>query len=334
MKNKIITSGIDSEYVLGDLSSFLRNRGYEVLELNFAKTTRSESENILTLAKTNPIIYITSAHVNYTSQAIEHTQPTMYKQYPLYLSPLEILAILNPIKSIFIPHDLLTPFGDNNLSETRVLDLFDVILSPTEEHTLSLRSALPTSTKIYNAGWIKNHCCISKTPDQPKRKIVMFITFIYALQQTLGNKGVVDYLSPLLTKDVSIKFPNWEGVSVIEKLIKKKHPSTEIIPAKYSSVKIIKEADIIICNGTSSIHAESCLLGKPTICLLDNMGLSLSIQYEKLKKYKGLYFHDYRNKQPIPCHIIKKLNAQKNRVNTKTFDFDFVETLISNKDPA
>ena len=151
--NKLLTSGVDSEYVLTDLAAHLRTKGWDVTELDFGQF-KGDPRPVLDQLKQDQVGYITSAHTNLTTLVASVISPKFVELYPNYLSPLEILRYVQPKVSLYIPHDLLTPFGDTNLNEFRFLDLFDYILSPFPAP--ALQAALGKSVEVIQAGWIKH----------------------------------------------------------------------------------------------------------------------------------------------------------------------------------
>lgn len=328
LSNKtVVTSGVDSEYVLGGLSDYLRSKGAKVVEIDFG-SFKKDATALLRSLSTSEVVYITSAHTNLSLRVAEKLVPKFVKLYPNYLSPLEIIPLLNPKITIYIPHDLLTPYGDTNLDEYRFLNLYDYILAPTE--AAALNAALVGNTQVIEAGWIKYFQPIEEGSkhDGSKLNVVLFISMIEHLRTTLGVKGLVDYLKPLLTENVKIKLPQWRGVSELENEIKL-HGKATVIDSAVDSIQMIKQADVVICNGASSIHAESCLLGIPTVCLLDNQGISIQEQKEKLRKFTNIIFHDYSSRAPLNQSFLIELSNKKRKPEITHFKYETVENIIT-----
>jgi len=303
----IVTSGVDSEYVLSGLSHYLRSAGYEVYELDFA-TFHDDPVPLLKSLRKNAI-YITSAHTNLTCTTANYLVPEFPKIYPNYLAPIEIIPILNPKLSIYIPHDLLTPYGDTNLAELRFLDLFDHILVPTSHDKRILETVLPPSTQIHCAGWIKYVKKDQILSEQRTFPILLFISMIGHLRARYGADGIVDYLRPLLTPETYIKLPAWKNVDLIEEALRKQ-TQAQVIPSDENSITLIQQAELVVCNGASSIHAEATLMRKPTVCLLDVEGVTPAFQRKKLQHLDNIYFHDYSQKAPIPRSLVTQLKQQ------------------------
>lgn len=327
---KILTSGVDSEYVLTDLAAHLRTKGWDVTELDFG-LFKGDARPILDQLKHGEVAYITSAHTNLTRQVASILAPKFVELYPNYLSPLEILRYVQPALSFYVPHDLLTPFGDTNLNEYRFLDLFDYILSPFAND--ALQATLGPTVEVIQAGWIKhaNNSLervqsiqgASTTP-----RITLFISMLEHLRCHYGNEGVFDYFAPLLNENVTVKLPAWRDVEEIEAIFKARS-NARVYPANKNSISLIMESDLVVCNGASSIHAEANLMGCPTICLLDNEALPIEEQRNKLEHLPNVIFHDYRKRDQLPLRLIAEIGKEGRKAPAKPFDYSLIEKILS-----
>jgi len=334
MKKRILTSGVESEYVLSGLCQYLRDKSWDVTELDFG-VFKKNPHDILQSFVGQDTIYITSAHSNLTLRIAEVLVATFKDLYPNYMSPLDIIRAIKPSVSIYIPHDLLAPYGETNLNEFRCLDLFDYILAPTASP--ELQATLGKSTKVIDAGWIKyaglntysNKSLQEENNTAPK--VTLFISMIEHLRWRYGVDGFVKYFLPLLKSNVRVKLPAWEGVEEIESAFKAQGLA-EVVPAMNNSIDLIINSDVVICNGASSIHAEAALVGCPTICLLDNEAGTVSEQKNKLKNFPDIYFHDYRTREPISDSIIESLKVKNKKLPVKIFDYAVVERIIESAD--
>lgn len=329
MDIKIITSGVDSEYVLSKLSAYLRRKGYEVIELDFGKFA-GDTYKLLGKYLSDKMIYITSAHTNLSLRVASLLAPNFIKLYPNYLSPLEIIAYLKPIISIYIPHDLLTPYGDTNLDEYRFLDVYDYILAPYNASELK-KVISSKKTFIYEAGWVKlgKDTFFDSLVSKVKKpiEIMLFISMVEHLRTKFGADGFIDYLKPLLQPSIHIKLPVWSGMDIIEDKLRA-IKGINVVSAHENTMNLIKKSKVVVCNGASSIHAEAALLGKPTICLLDNEGISPEEQEKKLGQLPNIYFFDYRVKQSIPNDLLSSISANSCEPLLKSFDYTIVDNII------
>lgn len=324
---KIITSGVGSDYVLAELCNHLRFSGHDVTELDFGQLLGGADDLINPFIDKNAI-YITSSHTNLTLDVTKILFPQFNAQYPNYLSPLEIINKINPKASIYIPHDLLNPFGDACLNEYRFLDLYDYILTPYSPH--ALQATLGIQTQVIKAGWIKQ-LQITQSDHSYKKsnppRITLFISLFEHLRWRHGDQGLIDYFAPLLKENVRVKLPVWHDVETIESIFNARFPGS-VIPATESSIKVMQDTDIVICNGASSIHAESVLMGLPTICLLDDEAVLIDEQISKLKYLNSIIFHDYRKRTPINEEFIRNIALSNRSRSSSHFDYSIVDDII------
>jgi hypothetical protein len=336
MQPLVITSGIASEYVLGGVAADLRQRGLEVQEFDFG-TFAGDARSSLSELRHRDCVYITSAHTNLTRRVASVIAPFLLQRYPHYLSPLEFMAILKPRMSLYVPHDLLSPFGDSHLDEFRFLDLFDHILAPTADPIL--QSRVGRHTRVHAAGWIKFRAgglpadsaprsAALRTGASSQPRITFFISFVEHLMTKYGPSGIVEYFRPILTENVSVKLPLWQGVEEVERALRDQTPA-RVVPAECLSTELILRSDLVLCNGASSIQAESILLGVPAICLLDSEAEPRETKVRKLVQLPNLLFHDYETREPLPPELVQQALASGLPRRLKPFDPELVFSLIS-----
>ena len=327
----VVTSGVGSEYVLAELSEYLRGRSCQVHEFDFAGVKERQDKALSDLASKD-VVYITSTHSNLTREiALAGIAPWLIEAYPNYLSPLEIIPLLHPKTTIYIPHDLLSPYGDSLLSEWRFLDLYDHILTPYRVPILEKHCG--NDTQLHDAGWVKFNDEVAKRNQRShfcgdgSLKVSIFPSFIVHLMTNYGAAGAVDYLRPLLRSGVQIKLPNWHGVELIEQVISET-TEAELVNKSENSTEMILQSDIVICNGASSIVAEASLLGIPIICLLDDEAEPAAAKRDKLSAFPQVHFHDYTGRQPIDLTQLTKLASDPPACQLKPFSFEKVFDLV------
>jgi hypothetical protein len=329
----IVTSGVDSEYSLSDLSAFLREQDYEVVELDFGRVRESVKPLLRKLAK-RKTIFITSAHTNLSLRLAERIIPGFPKLYPYYLAPVEIIPMLRPKLSMFVPHDLLSPFGDDNLNERSFLDLYDHVFAPRPQSVLE--AELGPGTRVHVAGWIKfntRKIAVSKSLKLHGDKKMhatktLFISMIQHFLEKYGLDGFADYLGPILEPGMNVKLPAWKGIEHFEAVLVDRY-GVNIIPATDNSIELIGRSDVVLCNTISSILVESVLMGIPTVGLLDDEGLSADEKQRKSKDFPEISWHDYRNRSPFPEGYLAELASRPKNPCMKPFDFDAVLSLIN-----
>lgn len=331
MRRRIVTSGVDSEYVLSELCRHLRQCGHDVTELDFGSFS-GDARSLLRSFDMGEAAYITSAHINFSVRLASSLVPKFAERYPNYLAPVDIIPLLRPGLSIYIPHDLLTPYGDANLNEYRFLDCFDHVMAPVQAEVVG--AIVPPTTQVHAAGWIKY--CRSEYPSigEPRRRespspnIMLFVSMFEHLLSRFGVEGLVDYFRPILVPGARIKLPAWNGARDVEQALAAV-AGIEVVPTDVGTAGLILDADIVVCNGASSIHAEASMLGRPTICLLDDEGISRAEQRHKLATLPNVAFHDYRRREPIPRSLIAHVLGAITPAVLKPFDFALVEKIVA-----
>lgn len=331
MKPIVVTSGVDSEYVLGGLAEYLRRKDFRLHELDFG-ITQEDVRPLLEQLRSESVAYVTSAHTNLTSRMAETIAPHLRKKYPYYLAPLEIFAYLNPAKSFYIPHDLLSPFGEDNLEEYRFLDLFDHIMSPYDDS--GLQSHIGKHTQVHHAGWIKSRdtdqhedsIYLPKLHNYPR--ITFFISFVEHLQLKYGAVGIAEHFREILVEGVRVKLPVWKGAEQIEVAIRE-HTDATVVNSHCQSTSLIAQSDVVICNGASSIIAESILRGVPVICLVDDEAEPALDKRKKLSGFPQVVFHDFQARTRISENAWSAALAQQLTLQLKPFDFELMNQLLS-----
>jgi hypothetical protein len=318
---KIVTSGVDSEYVLGGLSRYLKDCGWEVFEFDFGQF-KGDVHNALGSLPEGPTAYITSAHANLTANVADILVPTFRRKYPNYWSPLEFIQKIQPDISIYIPHDLLSPFGESNLSEHRFLDLFDVILSPT--NIPELQAVLGSKTHVIESGWIKTADMQKDSPSDSdtEPRITLFLSLVEWLLDRHGAHGLASYFAPLLVPGISVKLPAWSGIDKFEAILREEY-CVNVIDSSVSSISVIKQSNIILCNGASSIHAEASLMGIPCVCLVTNEPWDAGEQIKRLSHLPALHFHDYTNRIPLSKATLIKLSKMRKHPDASCVQFNY-----------
>ncbi len=330
MQPIIVTSGVDSEYVLGGLAEYLRANNCQVHELDFG-VTKHDVRPLLERLSSVAVTYITSAHTNLTSRMARTIAPLLVDNYPNYLAPLEIMSILKPHVSLYVPHDLLSPFGDANLDEFRFLDLFDHIIAPYD--CPELQDQVGPHTRVHDAGWIKYQQgmadvqadIVPQTRTSPR--ITFFISFIQHLKAKYGPIGIAEYFRPILKKGMRVKLPAWNGVEEIEDALRK-HTAAEVVDSRCLSASLIAQSDLVLCNGASSILAEAILSGVPGICILDEEAEPGELKVEKLRGFPQVVFHDYRSGEEIPQVVLAQAHSQQLSKRLKAIDFAWIGSLV------
>src|SRR3989344_7236880 len=110
--------GFGSEYVLHPLYLELKKRGYDCCEID-ALNIKNSKKIINQLIK-KPVVFITSSHLLLDKINFKDFYPSENTFYNV----LEILALIKPKKSIYIPHDLTQPLINKENYFLNQFDLF------------------------------------------------------------------------------------------------------------------------------------------------------------------------------------------------------------------
>lgn len=327
MTGTVITSGVDSEYVLGELAAYLRINGINVMEFDFGLPVMDVKQALQDMFN-HRLVYLTSAHTNLSVRVAQQIVPIFAENYPNYLCPLEIIPLLGAnCTTIYVPHDLLTPYGDDNLQEIRFLNVFDHIFAPNDAK--ALKATIGGKTEVHEVGWIKYNSQNYKElycSKSSELKVTVFVSMIEHLRHKFGLQGLIEYLRPLMRPGYVIKLPAWHGVKIVEDALR--NSGFDVIPADVSSIELIRRSDVVICNGASSIHAESSYLGRPTICMLDDEGISSDTQRKKLSSLPNILFMDRETLRSITREEMINISMNKSTRAALVFDFDYAVGLV------
>lgn len=241
--------GFGSEYVLHDLYLEMKKRQYSCLEVDALK--RANSKIMIDQLKKKKVIFITSAHFLLDQKNFSDFYPNKNQFYGV----LEIIKLLQPIRSIYIPHDLTQPLIDKEID---FLNQFDFFLTPNDLFT----SIYSPYCQTENVGWIKYGENTRKTHFNNSNRAIWLLSD-YVLYLKLGKETSCKRLRPVLDQGVSIKFPLWMGCESFTRYFK--NQGVTVYPPSSNSIDLIMAHQLIITNGLSSINAESYFLGKPTV---------------------------------------------------------------------
>lgn len=276
--------GHGCEYVLNPLYEEMKSQGYNCIEVD---TLSSDIESLLPSLKEQKLVFLTSAHLLLDHENFTYFYKTDHKIY----SPIELLSILKPTLSVFMPHDLSSPVS---YDEYPYLSLFDLCLLPWEG-----LNALNNYVDCVEVGWPKtgialqeeskhppnNHlpintsnspldpegspvyCVTSPVNSKPSYPAIWFLSnLINHLDQ--GFEHLLKWIEPLTSQNVAIKLPQWTDIKAIEDRLTK--AGVTVIPSDTNIFEAMDLTDTVISNGTSSIVTESCLYGKQTINIRSN----------------------------------------------------------------
>lgn len=311
----ILTSGVGSEYVLGHLSKMLRSKGHNVIEFNLLNFKENPYDFIKTLKSQN-FSYITSAHTNLNYRLASHFSPMYAEEYPRLISPMEIIAAIEPNIAMYIPHDLQSPYGENNISEIDYLDIYDYIISPFKEDIIEKKLK---RAKVVYGGWIKSYNDIKFSIKNSKIRNVYFISNFHFIRERYSPIKLASLFADI-KKHTYIKFPEWIDANKYETEFIKK--GFNIIPSRTLSTNIIKAFDNIICDNLGSIFAESRYFYKKCYFFKTNIFLDIQKNFINSK--------DLLSNEIITSSDFAYLKSTKSVTNEpELFDFELVESILN-----
>lgn len=251
MKTIYLFYGFGGEYVLHKLF-LLMSPQYNCVEIDALSIKNSKV--MVDKLRGQSVVFVTSAHFLLDKRNFTDFYPNKNQFY----SVIEIISLLEPIKSIYVPHDLTQPLIAH---EIEYLNQFDLFLSPCEPYTTAYSSICPT----VEVGWIKYP---NKTENiKASNKAIWFLSdFIIHIK--MGKEKSYKSNVPLLNQGVSIKFPVWENSLEFTDYYRKQ--GVDVYNPEIASINLIKCHDIIFTNGLSSLVAESYLSGKTTVNIMEN----------------------------------------------------------------
>lgn len=299
--------GFGSEYVLHDLYLAMKKRQYTCLEVDALKEINSKI--IIDKLADKKVIFITSAHFLLDKKNFSDFYPNNNKFY----SVLEIIKLLKPIRSIYIPHDLTQPLIDK---ETDFLNQFDFFLTPNDLFTTIYGSYCKTE----EVGWIK-YLKNDRKIHLNNLKRAIWLLSDYVLYLKMGQEASLKRLKPVLDQGVSIKFPLWMECESFTQYFD--NQGITVYSPYTNSIDLIMEHQIIITNGLSSINAESNWLGKTTINIMENS------YYGDKKEYLTELLPELLFFEKITDFDLSKIPIMERSVALKTFNMDKTIQLIT-----
>ena len=292
--------GYGAEYSLGPLYTHMKAQGDTCIEIDLLK-----SKDVIKKIKSligKEVIFITSSHFLLDEKNFSYH----YKNTGNIYCPLEIISILNPVCSIYYPHDLTEPIKEE---EIFYLHLFDLFLSPLNNLNY-LKKYIPMSY----VGWIKN---VKKNAESLTAHINTSKKVFFSVYQVHLNKGLDLYYKKyksLFDLGVAVKLPYWSESEKFENYLINR--GVNVYPNKMNSLEIMKENEIIYTQALSSTVLESSMLGKKIIYILDNE-LDYKDPKIEFKNEKNIYFA----KNAIDASTINPDSIKKTESRMDYFNF-------------
>jgi len=240
-------TGYGQEFTLGPLYFHLIEHGYHAEKIDFLTDPLAFEK--LSALKTKKVVYLTSSHLLFDEETRSWYN---WKKSP-GLSPIEIIYLLNPIFSVYYPHDLQRHVQEG---EATYLGLFDLILAPD-----SAMKKYPFIENFQEVGYIRFTQEFETSVSKP-----LFLAS--SIMKHFGN-GIDNFsklYQPILKQSI-VKFPHCVYAPQFEASFAKKNIA--YYPAEENSIELMQKHEVIIGQACSSTIYEAALLGKKAIHLTD-----------------------------------------------------------------
>lgn len=265
--------GFAAEYILHPLFQHMQNEGHQCIEMDLY-VMRNAMQTLRAL-KGKPVVFINSAHLFFDRVNFNYS----YQYDGEMFSPLEVMNYLQPIKSIYIPHDLTDFFHPDELPW---LDLFDKLLLPMPTFSYDY-----PSTQVKSVGWIKRNKSVAAQPSNPQPQIGFAMSeFEYYRRQ--GTEKMFATWGNILEQNIKLKLPHWKESDHFEHYLIKKNVS--IFPSTANLSDFIDAHHVILANGLSSVNAEAAYAGRHVINIVDSARCDMIEMRKKLNHLPNIQF--------------------------------------------
>ncbi|MFT7521982.1 MAG: hypothetical protein ACI9MC_004134, partial [Kiritimatiellia bacterium] len=237
--------GARGEYFLEPMVEEFRKRALNCIEVVGGKTDVAKSLDKV-LPHDGRVILITSAHIMHDGPSYEDLVGSAG-----CLSPIQVQALTQPVLTVYVPHDISTPFLVEEMFYIHHIDLY---LAATEAELMLRRKV-----DVELVGWIKR-----LNPSEPpfeNRGRALWLTM--GMEIGVHRSGVaakIEAMSPHIRDWCDIKLgPN----SVVDELEEQLRALGANVIDKYqSAADLVPHYDIIVSNGSSSVVREAAMMGK------------------------------------------------------------------------
>ncbi|MFT5489496.1 MAG: hypothetical protein ACI9JL_002044 [Paracoccaceae bacterium] len=273
--------GAESEYVLHPMFSEMTKRGHRCAELHATPEHSIAGELASVIADPAPKVLVTSSHFSWDDRYMMSAMGV-----PDCPALVEIIAALQPIYTVYYPHDLSQPLLTN---ETSCLPLIDLYLAATP-----LERMFSRGTHVKEVGWIKTPSDIGVPADRWGRGLWLTMSMEYILVEN-GTEKTLGYIEKWLHDWLSIKFAPFPQFAELEGILTDR--GINIIDHNMTPPDAARHFDFVVTNGESSVVRESAMMGIPTY-IVTGIGL-----FGKTSSRNIWQFNDLKN-----VHIVETLD--------------------------
>ncbi len=281
--------GAESEYLLHPLFEAMRDRGYPCLEIHAVPHREIGADLAAVAADPRPKILVTSSHFSWDRRYMDWLM-----EVPDCPALVEIIGMLNPVYTVWYPHDLSQALL---MDEVAKLSLVDLYLAPSPaEHMFA--HLVRTET----VGWIKAVSDIYEPAERWGRGL--FLTM--SLECVVVEKGPDETLKLMenwLHDWLWIKFAPFPQFAPLEEKLKAR--GINILDRNMTPPDAARHFDFVVTNGESSVVREAALSGITTYLVTD-IGLFGDVSRRFLWQFADLdNVHIVRTFDDIPDDVPK-----------------------------
>lgn len=294
----VLLTGYRSEMVLNNLAFKLKS--YDCINVfveDFEKPI-----DIKFYKKLENLVFLTSQHISIDSDSYKR----FYSHAKHYISPIELILILNPIKKFYFPHDWATPL---ELGDVFFLHYFNYIVF---DRPLDYSELPCTVLDLGNVKFIDNTRIGEKD-----FKGVYFVNNYKEFRRKFENRDFFFriFLLILRFKKIAIKFHNERELDDLE--ISLRCLKNIVIDKNISVIEILENFDgVFITDSYGSIMKEMKDLGVRVFVTKIIKPDSFHLQHEYMNKYELFYLNHIRffsrkynsiNRQPVQRFRVEEL---------------------------
>lgn len=250
--------GFGSAYNLGPLAVYMKEQGYQVVELNLSSS--DDPQAVIGNLIGKRIRFITSYHLVYDRENFRRATGISHTSY----SVLELMDLLKPEWSVFYPHDL-DPFVTEY--EMPWIDVFDIALLPFRNNQFY---DLARRLRVEEVGLIRKRTRVQhRESRQGKAAQIIYLPSDYLLFTQEGSGGTkwMDFFEKNISKRIHIKMPP-AGMDVLsDAQTQLRQNGYTLVDAKKNLFDILDDYDLVVADGASSVVTEAALSGVSVVSI-------------------------------------------------------------------
>jgi hypothetical protein len=257
-KSIIVFHGHGSEYPFNRLAAVMKARGHQVVEADMSLA--GWRQRVLSETVGSQIILVSAHH----PQATGSDYNSYYGLKDDILNLAQVQALLAPIATYFIPHDLSQPLHAFEAPEMRRVS---AAFMPDTSYWYLKRFC-----RVDVLGWIGNitdpNCGEQNRGLKPKDvNQILFFPSDIASHIRHGVDGFLEDYAGVLERQPRTKMPRGSGFDAIETALQAS--GCYMVDSENRIFDLVSSNDIVVCSGSSSVVLEAASLGARIIAVQD-----------------------------------------------------------------